>query len=71
MNLEDSDRTLSNILKSDFSDSQVRNSLSFRISSSNNLNLNVYHDFVDRYIIKSIRKPSNVNIPTLIIDENM
>lgn len=42
----------------------------FKARDSNQLELKVFHDFVDRYVVRRIRKP-DISIPSNIVDENM
>ena len=41
------------------------------MSNSGNLRIGVYHDFIDRYVIRSLRKPSKTIVPQGILDENV
>lgn len=41
------------------------------MSNSGNLKIGVYHDFIDRYVIRCLRKPSKTIVPQGILDENM
>lgn len=54
-----------------FSDTRIRQSLIFKADSvSFSLETSVFHDFVDRYLIRPLRKP-DINIPVHLIEEKM
>ena len=62
---------LEQLLLQDFSDMNVRKSLLFKASADKaTLPMKVFHDFVDRYIIRRIRRPE-IALPSNIVDENM
>jgi len=52
-----------------FSSRKVRSSLNFRAwQDLNQLEMSIYYDFVDRFIVKPLRRPE-FQLPTQIIDE--
>jgi len=54
-----------------FSDLKIRQSMIFKPNiESKSLDRAVYFDFVDRYIIRSMRHPQS-HMPTVLIDANM
>jgi hypothetical protein len=55
-----------------FSDLAIRTSLNFRPSQADSARIDcpIYYDFVDRYIIRHLRRP-NVHLPNTMVEANM